>query len=221
MPPFSSRLMTMSLVQESWRGKELDICFTTAHSTHDMLWFVCTIILGMGFYDSASHILCIHHVLPRVVSSYKPVYHSIVSSLSLVNTTSFIWTPGLRTCNIRLRLPNSQPIIMISEATILVLITILITLFFQPDLLTQWNTFSKEKKEELISSVQDIVKEIKKDLHPKTKLKTEAPKDFEGNSDDIANWCQRMTLYFNNQGVNNEWEKIEFALSKIMGGREN
>ena len=30
-----------------------------------------------------------------------------------------------------------------------------------------------------------------------------------------------MTLYFNNQGVNNEWEKIEFALSKITGGREN
>jgi len=30
-----------------------------------------------------------------------------------------------------------------------------------------------------------------------------------------------MTLYFNNQGVNNEWEKIEFALSKIMEGREN
>ena len=30
-----------------------------------------------------------------------------------------------------------------------------------------------------------------------------------------------MTLYFNNQGVNNKWEKIEFALSKIMGGREN
>jgi len=30
-----------------------------------------------------------------------------------------------------------------------------------------------------------------------------------------------MTLYFNNQGVNNEWEKIEFALSKITGEREN
>lgn len=30
-----------------------------------------------------------------------------------------------------------------------------------------------------------------------------------------------MTLYFNNQGINNEWEKIEFALSKITEGREN
>ena len=110
---------------------------------------------------------------------------------------------------------------MVSEATILALITTLITLFFQPDLLTRWNIFSKEKKEELTSSVQDFVKEIKKDLHPKTKLRTEPPKDFEGNSDDVANWCQRMTLYFNNQGINNEWEKIEFALSKITGGREN
>jgi len=78
---------------------------------------------------------------------------------------------------------------MVSEATILALITTLITLFFQPDLLTRWNIFSKEKKEELTSSVQDFVKEIKKDLCPKTKLRTEPPKDFEENSNDVANWC--------------------------------
>ena len=59
--------------------------------------------LNWGFqvlcYDAASRILCAHHVLPRVVS-YKPVYRSVVSSLSLVNTISFIWTPGLGTRNI-------------------------------------------------------------------------------------------------------------------------
>ena len=40
-------------------------------------------------YNSASHILCAHHMLPHVIS-YKPVYHSIVSSLSLVNTVERI-----------------------------------------------------------------------------------------------------------------------------------
>ena len=40
-------------------------------------------------YNSASHILCAHHMLPHVIS-YKPVYHSIVSSLSLVNTVGRI-----------------------------------------------------------------------------------------------------------------------------------
>ena len=28
-----------------------------------------------------------------------------------------------------------------------------------------------------------------------------------------------MTLYFNNQNIDSEWEKIEFALSKIIGER--
>jgi len=50
--------------------------------------------------------------------------------------------------------------------------------------------------------------------------RTESPKDFEGNSDDVANWCRKMTLYFNNWNIDSEWEKIEFALSKITEGRK-
>ena len=83
---------------------------------------------------------------------------------------------------------------MISEATILVLITILITLFFQPDLLTQWNTFSKEKKEELTNSVQDFVKEIKKGPLFQDQTQNRTPQELQekfcqvfdsrGNSDD-------------------------------------
>ena len=47
----------------------------------------------------------------RVASCpYKPAYHSVVSSLSLVNIIPFIWTPGLGTRNIRLRLPNHHDI---------------------------------------------------------------------------------------------------------------
>jgi len=110
---------------------------------------------------------------------------------------------------------------MIPKTTILALITTLITLFFQPNLLTQWNALSKNKKEKVTDSIQEFVEKVKKELQPKTRLKTEPPKDFEGNSDDVANWCRRMTLYFNNQNIDSEWEKIEFALSKITRGREN
>jgi len=53
---------------------------------------------------------------------------------------------------------------MIPETTILALITTLITLFFQPNLLTQWNTLSKNKKEEVTDSIQEFVKEVKKEL---------------------------------------------------------
>ena len=30
-----------------------------------------------------------------------------------------------------------------------------------------------------------------------------------------------MTLYFNNQGINNKWKKIEFALSRITKRKED
>jgi len=91
---------------------------------------------------------------------------------------------------------------MIPEATILALITTLITLFFQPDLLTQWNALSKNKKEKVTNSIQEFVEEVKKELQPKTRLRTESPKDFKGNSNDIANWYRRMTLYFGTLTVN-------------------
>jgi len=73
----------------------------------------------------------------------------------------------------------------------------------------------------MTNSIQEFVEEVKKELQPKTRLRTEPPKDFEENSDDIANWYRRMMLYFNNQNIDSEWEKIEFALSKIIGEREN
>jgi len=110
---------------------------------------------------------------------------------------------------------------MIPKATILALITTLITLFFQLDLFTQWNTLSKNKKEKVTNSIQEFVEEVKKELQPKTRLRTEPPKDFKGNSDDVVNWYRRITLYFNNWNIDSEWEKIEFALSKITGGKEN
>jgi len=63
---------------------------------------------------------------------------------------------------------------MIPKATILALITTLITLSFQPDILTQWNTATKETKGSNVSSLQDFIK--KRELHSKEKLKAEPPK---------------------------------------------
>jgi len=37
------------------------------------------------------------------------------------------------------------------------------------------------------NSIQEFVEEVKKELQPKTRLRTESPKDFKGNSNDIAN----------------------------------
>jgi len=106
----------------------------------------------------------------RVASCpYKPAYRSVVSSLSLVNIISFIWTPGLGTRNIRLRLPNHHDIWSNYPCT-----------HNHPHhpIFSTRLTHSMEhvfQRKELTSSVQDFVKEIKKDLHPKTKLKTEPP----------------------------------------------
>jgi len=30
-----------------------------------------------------------------------------------------------------------------------------------------------------------------------------------------------MTLYFNNKGISDDWERIEFALGKVKGGKNN
>jgi len=87
------------------KGKRTDRQDTTwpmikTYVTGTLLWF------GLPHTIHSPHVM-----LPRVVSSYKPLYRSVVSSLSLVNIMSFIWTPGLGTHSIKLRLPNSQPII--------------------------------------------------------------------------------------------------------------
>ena len=62
---------------------------------------------------------------------------------------------------------------------------------------------------------------MKKELKSKNQLKAEPSKDFEGNSTKVSNWCKRMTLYFNNKGISDDWERIEFALGKIKGGKNN
>ena len=97
------------------------------------------------------------HVASCPYSPYKPAYRSVVSSLSLVNIISFIWTLGLGTRNIRLRLPNHHDIWSNYPCTH--------NHPHHPIFSTRLtHMFSKEKKEELTSSVQDFVKEIKKDL---------------------------------------------------------
>jgi len=45
--------------------------------------------------------------------------------------------------------------------------------------------------------------------------------DFEGSPDEVRAWCQRMTLFFQSNDISKEWERIEIALGKIKGGKDN
>jgi len=66
------------------------------------------------------------------------------------------------------------------------------------------------------------VKEIKKDFADKlTKRRTEEPNDFKEGPDEVKAWCRRMTLFFQSNDISREWERIEIALGKIQGGKEN
>jgi len=47
------------------------------------------------------------------------------------------------------------------------------------------------------------------------------PNDFKGNPDEVRAWYQRMMLFFQSNDISKEWERIEMALGKIKGGKDN
>ena len=66
------------------------------------------------------------------------------------------------------------------------------------------------------------MEEIKKDFADKlTKRRMEEPNDFKGGPDEVKAWCRRMMLFFQSNNISREWERIEIALGKIQGGKEN
>ena len=66
------------------------------------------------------------------------------------------------------------------------------------------------------------MEEIKKDFADKlTKRRMKEPDDFKGGPDKVKAWCQRMILFFQSNNISREWERIEIALGKIKGGKEN
>jgi len=110
---------------------------------------------------------------------------------------------------------------MIPLAVITVFLGTIITLFFN-SLADAWKDLGKEIKNIYTTSVQNFVKEIKKDFTDKlAKRRAEEPDDFEGGPDEVKAWCQRMTLFFQSNDISKEWERIEIALGKIKGGKEN
>ena len=110
---------------------------------------------------------------------------------------------------------------MILLAVIMAFLGTIITLFFN-FLANAQKDLGKETKNVYAMSVQNFVKEIKKDFADKpAKRRAKKPNDFERSPDKVKAWCQRMTLFFQSNGISKEWEKIEIALGKIKRGKNN
>jgi len=110
---------------------------------------------------------------------------------------------------------------MISLAVITAFLTTIITLFFN-FLSDAWKDLGKEAKDAYATSVQNFVEEVKKDFTDKpARRKIKEPDDFEGSPNEVRAWCQRMTLFFQSNNISKEWERIEIALGKIKGGKDN
>jgi len=110
---------------------------------------------------------------------------------------------------------------MISLTIITAFLTTIITLFFN-SLSNTWKDLGKEAKDAYATSIQNFMEEVKKDFADKlTKRKMKEPDNFEESPDEIRAWCQRMILFFQSNDISKEWERIEMALGKIKGGKDN
>jgi len=71
-------------------------------------------------------------------------------------------------------------------------------------------------------NVQTFIEEVRKDFTDKlAKRRIKKPDDFEGNPDKVRAWCQRIMLFFQSNDISKEWKRIEIALEKIKGGKNN
>jgi len=71
-------------------------------------------------------------------------------------------------------------------------------------------------------NIQTFIEEVRKDFADKpAKQRTKEPDNFGGNPDEVRAWCQRMILFFQSNNISKKWEKIEMALGKIKGGKDN
>ena len=74
---------------------------------------------------------------------------------------------------------------MISLTIIIAFLTTIITLFFN-SLSNAWKDLESETKDTYIASIQNSIKEVKKDFADKlTKRKIKEPDDFKGNPDEV------------------------------------
>jgi len=71
-------------------------------------------------------------------------------------------------------------------------------------------------------NVQTFIKEVRKDFANKqAKQRTKEPNDFKESPNEVRAWCQKMTLFFQSNNISKEWERIEIALGKIKGEKDN
>ena len=110
---------------------------------------------------------------------------------------------------------------MILLAVIMAFLGTIITLFFN-SLADAWKDLGKETKNIYATSVQSFVEEIKKDFADKpAKRRAKEPNNFERSLDKVKAWCRRMMLFFQSNDISKEWKRIEMALGKIKGGKDN
>jgi len=110
---------------------------------------------------------------------------------------------------------------MISLTIITAFLTTIIALFFN-SISKAWTDLKDETKEVYATNVQTFIEEVRKDFTNKpAKRRTKEPNDFEGNPDEVRAWCQRMTLFFQSNDIFKKWERIEMALGKIKGEKDN
>jgi len=110
---------------------------------------------------------------------------------------------------------------MISLTVITTFLTTIITLFFN-SLSNAWKDLGKEAKDAYATSIQNFMEEVKKDFADKpARRKMKEPDDFKGSPDEVRAWCQRMTLFFQSNNISKEWKRIEMALGKIKGEKDN
>jgi len=77
-------------------------------------------------------------------------------------------------------------------------------------------------KEAYATSIQEFIKEVKKDFLDKSaKQKIKEPNNFKRSPDEVRAWYRRITLFFQSNSISKEWKRIEIALGKIKGKKEN
>jgi len=110
---------------------------------------------------------------------------------------------------------------MIPLTIIIAFLTTIISLFFN-SISKVWTSLKAETKEVYATNVQTFIEEVRKDFADKpVKRRTKEPNDFKGNPDEVRAWCRRITLFFQSNDILKEWERVEMALGKIKGGKDN
>jgi len=110
---------------------------------------------------------------------------------------------------------------MIPLAIITAFLTTIISLFFN-FISEAWTSLKAKTKEVYATNVQTFIEEVRKNFANKpAKRRTKEPDDFKGNPNKVRAWCRRMMLFFQSNDISKEWKRVEMALGKIKGGKDN